>query len=42
MNEGLNSTDWLSVQSKIKRANIQQLQFLKLCCDEEIQKRRGA
>jgi hypothetical protein len=39
--QGLNSKDWKEVLSKVKRANIQQLEFLKSCINTEILKRRG-
>jgi len=37
--KGLNSKDWKELISKIKRANTEQLEFIKLSCDSEIIKR---
>lgn len=39
--QGLKSSDWLEVNSKVKLANIQQLQFLKSVIDDELIKRLG-
>lgn len=38
--QGLNNEDWQTILSKIKRANIEQLIFIKSSCDTEIVKRK--
>lgn len=39
--QGLNNKDWLEVMSKIKRANIEQLNYLRdMLIVEEISKRQ--
>jgi hypothetical protein len=38
---GLNSIDWQTLNSKVKRANVEQLIFLKQVIDSELIKRTG-
>jgi len=38
---GLSSSDWKTVQSKVCRANIEQLYFLKQVIDQELVKRNN-
>ena len=37
--QGINSTDFKTLDSKLKRANVEQLHFLKLVIDNELVKR---
>jgi hypothetical protein len=39
--QGLDSEDWKAINSKVKRANVEQLIFLKGVIDTEIIKRTG-
>lgn len=41
LSQGLNSQDWQEVNSKVKRANVVQLTFLKQVIDSEMLNRTG-